>query len=337
MVSRAERKEIGRRRLVNVLAKQIVALGRTLEQKIADAGPYNQRIDPHILTVCRRELTTENRIIRYEDGDTPWFHLNDASPAKVKKRLKELKPIHAAIRGQNFTRRVGQALEIAVWRALAGQPTLDFFGNYPDLDAHDDSELYKKEEPPSSISGRAIPTDQKLDFMARHPSGTWAGLEVKNIREWLYPDRSEITDFLQKCLHLDAVPVLIGRRIPYVTRRILKPCGVLVWETYNQRYPAADADLAEKAKDKNLLGYHDIKLGNEAGPYFEHFIGTILPEELPNAKERFDEYRDLLVGYVFENMPYAEFSARVRRREEGTNEDHDWPDEPIEPDDDEYY
>lgn len=328
MASRAERKEIGRRRLVNVLGKQTVALGRTLEQKIADAGPYNQRIDPHILTVCRSELTKENRIIRRQDDDTPWFHLNDASSSKIEKRLAELKPIHAAIRRQNFTKRVGQALEIAVCRALAGQSTLDFLGNYPNLDAHDDSKLYIKEEPPSSISGKAIPTDQKLDFIAGHPSATWAGLEVKNIREWLYPDRSEIKDMLRKCLYLDAVPVLIGRRIPYVTRRILNPCGVLVWETFNQRYPAADADLAEKAKDKNLLGYHDIKLGNEAGPHLERFIRTILPEELPNAKERFDEYRDLLAGYVFEDMPYAEFSARVRRREDGTNEDHDWPDEP---------
>ena len=84
--------------------------------------------------------------------------------------------------------------------------------------------------------------------MAGRSRAGWGGLEVKNIREWLYLDRTEITDLLKKCLYLDAVPILIGRRIPYVTRRILKPCGALVWETYNQRYPVADADLAAQAK-----------------------------------------------------------------------------------------
>ena len=228
--------------------------------------------------------------------------------------------------------RVGQALEIAVYRALSSQNAIEFLGNFKDLDEHDDSTLFKKEEPPSSISGKTIPTAQKLDFLVRHNSAGWAGIEVKNIREWLYPNREEVKDFIEKCLFLDAVPVLIGRRIPYVTRRILNPCGVLVWETYNQRYPKADADLAEKAKHKNLLGYHDIKIGNEPGPHLEHFIGTILPEELPKARERLGAFRDLLESYVTEEFPYQEFNARVRRREQGTNEDHDWPDEPEKPD-----
>jgi len=130
VVGRKERKEIGRKRLVNILEKHTIALGRTLEQKIADAGPYNQRIQPHILTECRRELIQEGRIHRLEDGNTPWFHLNDASASEVKIRLAELKPIHAAIRAQNFTMRVGQALEIAVYRSLAAQTTLEFLGSH---------------------------------------------------------------------------------------------------------------------------------------------------------------------------------------------------------------
>ena len=42
---------------------------------------------------------------------------------------------------------VGQTMEIAVFRALQTQTTLDFLGNYPDLNEHDDSTLYRKEEP----------------------------------------------------------------------------------------------------------------------------------------------------------------------------------------------
>lgn len=50
--------------------------------------------------------------------------------------------------------RMGQALEIAVYRALKDQTTFDTFGAFLDLDDHDDSTLYQKEEPPSSASGR---------------------------------------------------------------------------------------------------------------------------------------------------------------------------------------
>ena len=56
----------------------------------------------------------------------------------------------------------------------------------------------------------------------------------------------------------------------------------------------------------------------------------VLPEELPGARERFDDYRDLLESFVFEGLPYKEFAARVRRRGRGTNEDYDWPDAPDE-------
>ena len=324
MASRQERRDIGRRRLVNILSRHTVAVGRTLEQKIADAGPYGQRVDPHILTEARGELIKERRIVRVLRRGTPWFHLDDASPSSVKRRLEEQEPIHRAVIRQQFTKRVGQAAEIAVYRAFRSQNTLELVGRFLDLDDHDDSQLYHKEEPPGGIvgiGGREIPDGRKLDFLARHPKAGWAAIEVKNMREWLYPDRDEVKDLLQKSLYLNAIPVLIGR--PYVTRRVLASCGVIVWETYNQLYPETDAKLARQASHKQLLGYHDIRLGNRPSPHLNHFIAEILPEELPDARESFDRYRDLLEAFVFQGMHYDEFAGRARRREQGTNEDHD--------------
>ena len=252
-------------------------------------------------------------------------------PAKITNRLKEQEPVHQAIIKQTFAKRVGQAAEIAVYSAFRSQDVLEAVGRFSNLDEHDDSRLYHKEEPPSGINSNTIPDDRNLDFLARHPTAGWAAIEVKNIRKWLYPDRNEVTDLLQKSLYLDAVPVLIGRRIPYVTRRVLAPCGVMVWETYNQLYPLSDTELADQARHKNLLGYHDIRLGNQPSAHLSRFITDILPEDLPTARKRFDNHRDFLRSFVFEGMPFREFAARVRRREQGTNEDHDWPDDEIEP------
>lgn len=302
------------------------ALGRTLEQKIADAGPFNQRIDPHIITEVRASMAKEGRIIRVQRGGTHWFHLNDTDPAHVAARISEQEPIHQALSSQTFTKRIGQTAEIAVYRALMRQNTLETFGRYIDLDAHDDSTMYRKEEPPGGIGNSQIPDDRKVDFLVRHPEAGWAAIEVKNVREWLYPDRTEVKDLLAKSVYLDAVPVLVARRIPYVTRRVLKPCGLLAWEYFNQLYPATDAALAEQARHKRSLGYHDIRLGNEPSALLERFLCEILPSEVAEARGQFDAYRDLLGAYAISGMPYAEFAARVRRRELGQNEDHDWED-----------
>lgn len=102
-------------------------------------------------------------------------------------------------------------------------------------------------------------------------------------------------------------------------------CGIVMHQTYNQLFPLADADLAEKVRDKTLLGYHDVRTGNEPDSRLSRFITEHLPVVLPDARERFDNHRDLMVGFVSGDLDYPEFAARVRRRSEGTNEDWDEP------------
>lgn len=248
-----------------------------------------------------------------------WYHLSQTPESVIEERLAELEPIHQALQQRSFTTRVGQALEIAVYRALLKQDVMRFFGHFRDLNEHGDDQLYSKEEPPSSISGQEI--KGKLDFIVVHSPGLMGGVEVKNIREWLYPDREELTDVLDKCCALDTVPVFIGRRIPYVTFSVFNPCGVLIHQTYNQRYPAADSALAEKAKHKDLLGYHDIRLGNEPDKRLLKFIQKDLPGLLPEARDRFERFKDLLWDYATGEEPYKSFAARVKRRLRGEPED----------------
>jgi hypothetical protein len=120
------------------------------------------------------------------------------------------------------------------------------------------------------------------------------------------------------------VTVIIARRIPYVTFRLLRPCGVIVHQTYNQLFPLSDQALADRARHKRNLGYHDIRVGNAPDARLLKFIGKNLPAIAEGARSRFDEYRDLLTDFVSGALSYDEFAARVRRRQSGTNEDHDW-------------
>ena len=318
-----QHEEIAEKRIVNILKKHGIATMRTLEQKIADAGPNNQRIDPHVLTTVRNNLVQEGRV-----GTicTParWYYLNDTPQHVVEKRLDQQLPIHNRLQKGDTSSRVGQCLEIAIYRALREQKALDYLGHFRDLDDHDNGTLYSKEEPPQALSGRCLDGDQRLDFLVRHPDAGWAGIEAKNVREWLYPNREEIRALLRKAIALDIIPILIARRFPYVTFKLLSMCGVLVHQNYNQLFPESDRELAELARKKDLLGYHDIRVGNEPDSRLLKLVGTNLPKILPGARDRFGDYKDLLEAFADGSMPYKEFSARVRRRSKGKDEDSDW-------------
>jgi hypothetical protein len=315
------RHDIAAKRLRNVLRAHVVASDRILEQKISDAGPTNQRIDPHILTEARQKLVFEGAIIQVQRSNVPWYHLASADAEAVKNRLSELEALHRQTRRPQFTVLLGQMLEIAVFRALQSQTLLEYFGHFRDLDAHDDSKPYSKEEPPSWLSGREIPNKKKLDFLIRHPEHGYAGIEIKNIRQWMYPDRDEVRELLFKCCSQDVVPVLICRRIHYSTFSVLNPCGVILHQSFNQLYPKSEQALAEKVKHKLLLGYHDVRVGNEPDARLIRFIHHNLPQVLPTARQRFERFKDLLWGYANGDHSYKSFAARVKRRLHGEPED----------------
>lgn len=316
-----DRHKLAATRLRNILRTQVIASARTLEQKISDAGPTNQRIDPHILTETRKALIQRGDIQQLQTGGIPWFHLTDADQPTLDKRLAELDTLHRQTQKPLFVMQLGQTLEIATFRALRSQSSLTFFGNFADLDAHDDSKLYSKEEPPSSLSGHQIPSGKKLDFLVQHEQAGYAGIEIKNVREWFYPDRTEVREMLFKCCSLDVVPVLIARRIHFSTFSVLNPCGVIMHETFNQLYPNAAKDLAQQVKNKNLLGYHDVRVGNDPDARLLRFIQTNLPLVLPAARHSFDTFKDLLCGYGNGELSYKSFSARVKRRMRGESEE----------------
>jgi hypothetical protein len=302
-----------------VLTAYTIANQRTLEQKIADAGPFNQRIDPHVLTVVRNRLHADGVIGITDRLAAPWFYASNTPPAAIEARLAELLPIYKAY--SDIGGRIGQALEIATYRALCTLPCADFSGRFRDLDAHDDSAFYKKEEPPQHIGTRSLRGSERLDFILRLPDAGPLGIECKNVRHWMYPHVPEIKETLRKCVALNAVPVFIARRIPFVTFAVLGKCGFVIHQTYNQLFPSADANTAQKVRDKNLLGYHDVRTGNAPDARLMKFITVNLPTIAAESRAKFEDNKDLLEAYSNGQMPYEEFVARVLRRYRGENED----------------
>jgi len=303
---------IGERRLPKVLTQHIVANMRTLEQKISDSGPGHMRVDPHVLTEVRNYLVKKGDLVEVQHVGTSWYHLPDADPQILQDRLDVLSSLFQ--RARDITLIIGQALEIAAFRALSAQTTLPFLGHFKDLDAHDDSTRYSKLEPPSFLSGKTTPSGKQLDFILQLDKAGFVGLELKNVREWYYPARPQVREFLLKCCALDVVPVLIVRRSHISLFNVLNPCGVIIHETYNQLYPETARDLATQVKQKDLLGYHDVKVGNTPDQRLTNFITVNLPKLLPTYRKRFDLFKDLLNEYANQNMTYTEFVEKLKER-----------------------
>jgi hypothetical protein len=289
-------------------------MARTLEQKISDAGPSGQRVDPIYLTKALQELRAEGRVVPKEAERINWYHLAGADSGSVEKRLEQQVSVYAQATAKQFKNRLGQVLEIAVYRALQQQSILEFVGGFSDLDKHGDEKPYRKDEPPSIVSGKSMGT-KRLDFVGWHrEAGLW-GIEVKNARGWFYPDRDDVRAFLRKCCAVNAVPILIARRISYVLRsEVFEPCGAIIHQTYNQRYPNSDAELALQVRDKRLLGFHDVRVGNEPDARLIKFLHVNLPAILPKAREKFDEHKDLLKGLGDKSLSYVDFHVELNTR-----------------------
>ncbi len=306
---RSVRIEIGKKRLVSILRTQTVSCDRTLEQKIADAGPNRMRVEPSILTEARRTLEKEGTIQFEKRGKVPWYFLKETEKEKVDKRLAELVPLHVKTQDGPFTHRLGQTLEIAVMKALQASGTA-FLGHFSDLDEHDDGTAYTKVEPPLTVSGNKIEKGP-LDFIV-FPDGIPTGIEVKNYRTWLYPRSTEVRELLWKCGDANVVPVLIARRLPFLTIRLLQMSGCLIHENYNQLYPVADEKLAAEVRLKTKLGYHDVRTGNEPDTRMLRFVRDLLPGLVREARPTFEKFRDVHRAYGKGELKYTQWLKKIR-------------------------
>ncbi|MGH8190196.1 MAG: hypothetical protein ACREP2_01960 [Rhodanobacteraceae bacterium] len=138
------------------------------------------------------------------------------------------------------------------------------------------------------------------------------GIEVKNTREWIHVDSEEVHKLPIKTLALDMVPVLIARRISYVTMRIFTDCGILAHQTYNQRYPPGRETLATQAANKHLLGYHDIRVGTDPDARMTRFFESLLPHLVSDARSKFDSVKHLLGPFANREMTYKEFYTELQ-------------------------
>lgn len=93
--SRDEREKIAETRLLRVVGSHGTANARTLEQKISDAGPYNQRIHPHVLTSVRNRLVRDGSLVRRRPPSWAIEVLQEALRSKANSMLELAEELEA--------------------------------------------------------------------------------------------------------------------------------------------------------------------------------------------------------------------------------------------------
>jgi len=142
--------------------------------------------------------------------------------------------------------------------------------------------------------------------------------ECKNLREWLYPTDEALKELILKASGLGAIPVLIARRIHYSTlQNFLEPAGIIAHESYHQYYPPDHHELAERAKNKNLLGFTDVLASEESQPRTQRFIATLLPAIVERMADKWHRNEEMLLQYANDEINLAQLYTAIGSRAGG--------------------
>ncbi|MEK7400040.1 MAG: hypothetical protein AAB116_24110 [Candidatus Poribacteria bacterium] len=255
--------ELGKKRIKSILSKYGVCTTKQLEAKISEAGPYNQRVLPHLITEGLRNLTTIGDIKILPAPSSEIGNLYALSSFKLtnpinKERYEKVVSLNQKwVKLAKSQRICGNVLEEIIHKAILESKTMLCPGS--------------PQKPVCEINGFQIIDNSPLDFTLYDKSTSLRiGVEVKNIREWIYPSAEEVWRLIGRCVSIKAVPVLIARKISYVARsELFQRIGLICHETYNQYFDISVESQLEDIKHKNGLGFKDIKTVDTSLPINE--------------------------------------------------------------------
>ncbi|MBX9723285.1 MAG: hypothetical protein K2X81_17915 [Candidatus Obscuribacterales bacterium] len=312
MTVSATRLTLATLRIRRALRKHFFASEKMLESKIAEAGPFNQRCNPHVVSQALTNMVNSREVLVElgPNNEGKFYYLAnffDTSKAAHVRRREEVLNLYKEYRLLTFQRKpnvCGDALESIIWKALSdtdcflplgkqGAP-LSVFGNIV-LPGHLDIVLVSKTTPPFA-----------------------ALIEAKNIREWLYPSSVELWQLIHKSLvFLEAgyptVPIIVCRKIQYSTRLLFKKIGLLGAETHRQYFSPTVESRLEGIKHKDGLGFHDISCSESPPKWLAPFFGKTVTRLAGDCSSTFQSRSDVLLRHAEILSSNLSGSQRIRQ------------------------
>jgi hypothetical protein len=322
--TRYEWQQLAEYRILNILRRRRLCNLRQLEAKIAEAGPPDRRPQPwSIHDACQALLQRGAIKIGLPRASSPgintdFYALPHFDPGRWgdKPRLDIITaywPRYHKVTGTYDLS--GKALETLVEKAV------------------DSSALYVRlgqtgkgfEYTVDGLQVRNIPA---LDHILFCPGDRITiGIEDKNWAGWMYPHEDDIRELLQTSLLNGHLPVLVTRKLPYLTRLLFKRLGILGFETHFQYFhPSAEKELAI-ARHKHGLGFAYIRFATEPPEPLVRFFAATLPANVDRVREVFASQEPVVRAYAEKEIDYNELMRTVgifEEREEAEPTEDDW-------------
>lgn len=334
---------IAKKRILNILDKRRISYSSHLEIKIAESGPSYMRPEPHKISKGVRLLKADNLIKEYDlykhfgkKSDGTKFLVLDGfgSPQDIARAKAFYDWRQMFLKMSQISEYCGFVLEKLIYDAVLTSNKYHVIGSGPEYQSKkliktNNSEIL-------SYQGKNIYKHKDgagFDLFCIHKeSNIPIGIEAKNIREWIYPASEEVWRAIARACTLDCLPVLIARRIPFITKAgFFSKFGILGFESNfqffdNEVQAKSDYKFKEKVIHKDYLGFSDIKLikeKDETPKSLVYFFEDVLDNEVKTYYKRFLKYKDILGKYAIDygmanNMPqrkrlnlYKEFKEEV--------------------------
>lgn len=281
--------------LRDFMESNLVASRIELEAKLIEVHLGSTPFEPHHLTTAARNLEAEE-VIEHEARETrggrpiPLYVVGDLTrrrrrveDASARKRLlmaRYYSYVQGSDSGSSLAGPAGElAFDAALTRANPGVRTAVYNRGLPSV---------------PQINGVAVPMGpldnafviQRLDKTTRAPIppyGVTALVEVKNVRDWIYPSSPELFQLLHKAAviqnrHPDQsfLPVLVCRRAHTTTAFMAKDLGFFVIDTKRQYLAESSIiDLDHFREMTDELGLVDMVIGHDSTARIENRLVTI--------------------------------------------------------------
>lgn len=292
---REVRIKVAASKLERVLRRQVVCHQKELERRVCEVGfsfyplaPQEERPEPIHMKVARERLARADVIDSYQrtvrgNSYNFWF-LTDGDEVVIRAALDVKLAATAAFDAIHHNEHLsGFAAERVHWNAI-GQAG----------DWH--RQPYEPGKDIRLLNGHV--TGHGVDLAAVHmPSQVKAVVQVKNTREWYYPASAAVWQLLVSAIELDAVPVLIARRIAEPTFLLMDHIGgfaVPTFNTYIDQAAKSQPEWEAFERASETLGYKDVKVVDPRSPERRHVKvwSQTLPPRLLDLKAKFDAVKE---------------------------------------------
>lgn len=308
---------LAKKRVQSILDRETIAHQKTLEKKISEQGPGEQRVNPHLVGYAIQDLLELNRLrfLRHPaTGNQKWYINPLTNDDDAQPKLDELAPLYASVSGGGFGNLTGDALEVVTYKCLLNvkqqKPRYDFQGAFH-LDKPKNAEnRFQKTQPQKTLSGKS--TLKEADFIQfGHDAGALC-IECKNYREWIYSHDNKIKELIVKSYELGAIPVLIARKIQYAAQtNLLEPAGIIAHESVWQYYPYDHHELAAKVAHKRKLGFSDVVATEEPHPRTMTFFEKNLPRIVAPMADSWNRNKEALYEYATDQINLAQLYTAI--------------------------